>query len=104
MSIPTWIAWLCAFASTAGLTALWLRDARDVLTERKSTLESAASQLTVCRRRAEERQDRESAVVLDISKSIYAQALEHYNEARSTWWLYIPARLLGFGPAPREDG
>ena len=42
MSIPTWIAWLCAFASTAGLTALWLRDARDVLTERKSTLESAA--------------------------------------------------------------
>ena len=97
------LPWLCALASTAALIALWFRDARSVLSERKSTLESAASQLAVCRRRAEEQRNRESAVVLDISKSIYAQALAHYDEARRTWWLFLPARLLGFDRITEPD-
>ena len=92
-----WLAWLVAVVVAAGLITLWLFDARRVLREKCSTVESAAGQLAVCRKKLREHGGAsEYAQVLDRSESIYRQAAENYNSALKKPWLYLPGKLLGY--------
>lgn len=92
-----WIPWLVAAASTAACVTLWFRETRRSLRRLKSTLDSAASQVAACRKRASETcGDAASAAVLERSESIYRQAVEHYNDTLSRPWVYLPGRLMGF--------
>ena len=65
--------------------------------ERKSTVDSAAGQLAVCRERVRKaRGDAETAAVLEMSESIYRQAVDIYNRTLQKPWNYVPAHLMGY--------
>lgn len=90
------LAWLAAGLSTAICIFRWFRDVRRIIRERKSTVESAASQLEILRKRATEQADAENAAVLKRGEDIYRQALEHYERTRKKPWVFLPAALMGF--------
>ena len=91
------IPWLIAIFSTAICLFLWFRDVRRIMRGRKSTVESAAGQLAVCRRKAAAAPSKpENTDVLKRSEKIYLQAVEHYNDALRKPWIYLPAALMGF--------
>ncbi len=95
--MPSWIPWGIAAVSTAAFLALWFWEVRRVLRSRRSTVESAAAQLAVCRRQAAGPcSDPELAEVLARSESIYRQAVALYNDTLRKPWIYLPGRLLGF--------
>ena len=95
------LAWLIAIVSTIAFLFLWFRDVRRVLGSQKSTVESAAGQLSACRKRvAEAGHDPALAKVLARSESIDRQAVEHYNRTLCRPWFYLPGRLMGFHREP----
>ena len=97
-----WLISLVAVISTALCLFLWFREVRRIMRERKSTVESAGGQLAVCRERAiKARGDQEAAAVLGRSESIYAQAVELYDQTMRKPWNYLPALLMGFRPIPK---
>ena len=51
-----WPIYLIAITSTVGCFILWFRDVRRIMRERKSTVESAASQLAVWEEKARKAQ------------------------------------------------
>ncbi len=76
---------------------LWFREVRKVMTERRSTVESAAGQYyACCQRMAENGTDTEIAAVCERSLHIYHQALELYEKALAKPFYRLPAKLLGF--------
>ena len=88
---------LVAVVSTAAFLFLWFRDVRRIMRERKSTVESARSQLSFFRGKAHKAQDDpDAAAVLQRSESIYRQAVEHYHQALRKPWNRLPATLMGF--------
>lgn len=92
-----WIISLVAVVSTVLCLFLWFRDVRRVMQTRKSTVESAAGQLAVCRDKAlKARGDPEAAAVLERSEKIYRQAVDLYNRTLKRPWNYLPALLMGF--------
>ena len=96
-----WIAWLIAAASLAVCLLLWFRDVRRIMQEKKSTVESAAGQLTSCRKKAAEtKDDPESAAVLARSESIYRQAVDIYDRTLKRPGIFLPAMLMGFRLIP----
>ena len=102
--MPSWFPWLIALSSTTLCLFLWFRDVRRIMTSRKSTVESAAGQLAVCRRKAADAQSG-SAEVLKRSESIYRQAVDLYNAALHKPWICLPAALMGFRPIENQkDG
>lgn len=90
------LAWLIAAFSAAAFVTLWFWEARRILKSRMSTVESAAAQLSVCCRSAENGGARESAEILVRSESIYRQAAELYNRTYSKPWIRLPGWLLGY--------
>ena len=97
--MQSWIAWLIAVASAALCLHLWFRAVRRIMRDRKNTVESAAGQLSVCRKKAAEaRQDSGVAEVLRRSQSIYTQAVDHYNATLRKPWVHLPAVFLGLRP------
>lgn len=50
--MPSWVAWLIAAVSTTAFLVLWFWEVRRVLRSRRSVVESAAAQLSACRRQA----------------------------------------------------
>ena len=95
--MPSWVAWLIAAVSTTAFLVLWFWEVRRVLRSRRSVVESAAAQLSACRRQAAGvRYDPELAQILARSESIYRQAAGNYNETLHRPWIYIPGRLMGF--------
>ncbi len=95
--MSTWLPWLIALASTGVCIALWFWEARRLLRDRASMVESAEAQLAACSRRAAaDRFDPQLAEVLRRSESIYRQAVEHYNSTLHRPWIYLPGRLMGF--------
>ena len=102
--MPPYLGWLIAAVSVAACLFLWFRDVRRVMTERRSTMDSAASQLEACRKKwFSTRDDPEAAAVLERSENIYRQAVELYNRTRCQPWNCIPAYLMGFRPVPQND-
>ena len=88
---------LVAVVSTAAFLFLWFRDVRRIMRERKSTVESARSQLSIFREKAHKaRDDPDAAAVLERSESIYCQAVNRYNRALEKPWVCLPAALMGF--------
>lgn len=93
----SWVVWLVAIVSTAVCLFLWFRDVRRTMRERKSTVESAAGQLSVCREKARKaRGDTEAEAVLERSENIYRQAVDIYNKTLRKPWNYVPAHLMGY--------
>lgn len=92
-----WLMLLIAVISTAICLYLWFRDVRRIMTEQKSTMESAEAQLHIFREKARKaRDDPDAAAVLERSESIYQQAVENYNRTLHKPWVYPPAALMGF--------
>lgn len=91
-----WIAWGIAVVSTAAFLTLWFWEIRRILSDRKSTVDSAAQQLEAFRRRAAASCDGELVQVLRRSESIYQQAVYNYERTLRRPWVYLPARLMGF--------
>ena len=88
---------LVAVVSTAAFLFLWFRDVRRIMRERKSTVESARSQLSFFRDKAHKaRDDPDTAAVLERSESIYRQAVDNYNRTLRKLWVYPPAIMMGF--------
>lgn len=94
-----WLVWVIAFASIIICLYLWFRDVRRIMRERISTVESAAGQLAIFRKKASEtRCDPELVKVLARSESIYSQSVDLYHQALNRLWNWLPARLMGFRP------
>lgn len=99
-----WLMPLIAAISTAICLYLWFRDVRRIMTEQKSTMESAKAQLKIFREKAHKaRNDPEVAAVMERSESIYRQAVDNYNRTLHKQWVYPPATLMGFRTI-REGG
>ena len=93
--------WLIAIVSTTACIFFWFRDVRRIMLNRKSMVDSAASQLASWRRKTADAWDEpEIAEVIRRSESIYQQAIEHYNRALHKPLNYLPGRLLGFREVP----
>ena len=92
-----WFPWLIALSGTSARIALWFRQANLLLLRRLKMVEGAESQLAASRRRvARVQDDAEARAVLTRSESIRRQAVEHYNDALKTFWVRLPAKILGF--------
>lgn len=92
-----WLMPLIAVLSTAICLYLWFRDVRRIMTEQKSTMESAKAQLKIFREKAYKvRNDPDAAAVMERSESIYRQAVDNYNRTLHKLWVYPPAILMGF--------
>ena len=95
--MSSWVAWLIAAVSTTAFLVLWFWEVRSVV-------ESAAAQLSACRRQAAGvRYDPELAQILARSESIYRQAVAHYNDTLCKPWCHLPGHLLGFDRDTGED-
>ncbi len=95
--MTSWIAWMIAGISTTAFLVLWFWEVRRILGSRRSTVESAAAQLAVCRKKAMDGQDDPTRIeVLKRSESIYQQAVAHYNNTLRKPWVWLPAILMGY--------
>lgn len=94
------MAWLISLAAVVGIALClfsWFRDVRQIMKERKHTVESAAGQLDVYREKARKTKgDPETAALFARSESIYRQAVDIYNQTLKRPLNYLPARLMGF--------
>lgn len=92
-----WLILMIAAISTAICLFLWFRDVRRIMTEQKSTMESAEAQLRIfCEKAHKARNDPDAAAVLERSESIYYQAVDNYNRTLHKPWVYPLAALMGF--------
>ena len=102
--MSSWIAWIIALVCAVAFVALWFREAHHVLRTRKSTVESAAGQLAVCREKAVNgNADPDTAAILERSENIYRQAVILYNDAVGKPWNSLPAMLMGFKEIPLKE-
>ena len=92
----------CISCVIAGLSlslclVLWFREVRKVMSEKRSTVESAAGQYyACCQRMTDDDSDAEVNAVCERSLRIYRQALDLYEEALAKPLYHLPARLMGF--------
>ena len=87
----SWVAWLIAIVCAAAFVVLWFREVRHVLRSRKSTVDSAARQLVVCREKADSGLlDPDTTAILERSENIYWQAVTLYNDAVGKPWNRLP--------------
>ncbi|MGN0341137.1 MAG: hypothetical protein ACI4D0_11680 [Lachnospira sp.] len=100
-----WFAVITAISSTFICLYLWFRDVRRIMTEQKSTVESAKVQLKIFREKAHKaRNDPAVAAVLERSECIYSQAVGNYNQTLHKPWVYPPAILMGFRTIQKGGG
>lgn len=94
--MAVWIPWLIAIASMGAFLLFWFRDVRRIMREKQSVVDSAASQLTACRKKMAVQADQEAFAVLVRSRDIYQQAVDIYNQTLKRPWVRIPAFLMGY--------
>lgn len=98
------LAWPIAVVSVIAFLWLWFWEVRRIMRNRKSTAESAVSQLKACREKGVGvRYDPELAEVILRSESIYQQAVVLYMRTLKKPWIWLPAVLMGFRHAPDVD-
>ena len=73
----------------------WCRQAREVLDQRRRTVESATEQYYACRQRMEDG-DPDAAEICQRSMHIYQQAVEHYEDALDDPRYRLPALWMGY--------
>ena len=99
--MTTWLAWAIAAVSSTVCVFLWFKEVRRVMRDRKSTVESAAGQLSACLARMCRGQgDPAAEAVLRRSESIYRQSVDLYNRTMHCIWVFVPAVLMGFRSVP----
>lgn len=92
-----WPVYLIAVIATGGCLILWFRDVLRVMRERKNTVEAARKQLIEWDNRAVDTPgDPQTTAILERCKSIYEQAVDHYNRVMRKPFNYLPAYLMGF--------
>ena len=95
------LIWAAAAAAVLTGLLLWFRKVLRLMRERKRMVDSAAGQLRACRNMAASaKDDPAAAAILERSEHIYRQAVDIYNRAMRTLWVYPMARLMGFRPLP----
>jgi len=93
----TYLAWVIAGVSTLVCLTLWFREVGRVMQKRKSTVDSAAVQLEICRRRvAQSMEDEGASAVLARSEDIYRQAVAQYHHQLERPLNRLSAMLLGY--------
>lgn len=101
--MPHGVVWLIAIISTFVCLFLWFRDVRRIMRERRSMVDSAASQLAAFREKASDASAAPAtAAILERSEGIYRQAVDLYHQTLKTYWCRFPAALMGFRPIPLQ--
>jgi len=107
MFMQNWLAWLVAGISTAGLVALWFALARRELSQAKRSVEHAIRQVKLhvdgCAQACNGPYKAAALHSLNISRSIYREAVINYQTARHKLVNRLPALLLGYGDIPEKD-
>lgn len=105
--MQNWLAWLVAGISTAGLVALWFALARRELSQAKRSVEHAIRQVKLhvdgCAQACNGPYKAAALHSLNISRSIYREAVINYQTARHKLVNRLPALLLGYGDIPEKD-
>lgn len=103
-----WIAWLIAGISTAGLVSLWFAIARRELSQAKRSVEHAIRQVKLhvdgCAQACNGPYKAAALHSLNISRSIYREAVINHEAVRHKLVNRLPALLLGYGGIPEKDG
>ena len=99
------VAWVLCGALLAAFLTLWFRVAHRELARAKRELDGAARQVALHTAVLAQARDGPSAAAagkaLGTNKRIYERAAAEYNALLTTPQNRIPARLLGFRPAPQ---
>ena len=99
------VAWVLCGALLAAFVALWFRVAYRELARAKRGLDGAARQVALHADVLAQAQDGPAGAAagkaLGTNKRIYERAAAEYNALLTTPQNRIPARLLGFRPAPQ---
>lgn len=103
----TIILTLVAGISTTAFVILWFWVVRKELMAKRSTVNSAASQLVVCQKKHLQAKDgldeRDAQSILLRSQDIYIQAVSLYNQTLSKPWNRIPGLCMGFFKMPDKE-
>lgn len=103
-----WIIWLIAGVSTAGLVTIWFAAARSKLLHAKRSVDHAIRQVKLHMdgyAQACNGPYKAAALhSLNISRSIYRDAITNYEAVRHKPVIRLPALLLGYGDMPEKDG
>ena len=99
------VAWVLCGALLAAFLTLWFRVAHRELARAKRELDGAARQVALHTAVLAQARDGPSAAAagkaLGTNKRIYERAAAEYNALLTTPQNRIPARVLGFRPAPQ---
>lgn len=102
-----WIIWLIAGVVTAGLVAFWFAAARNKLLHAKRSVEHAIRQVKLHMdgyAQACNGPYKAAALhSLNISRSIYSEAVANYEAVRHKPVNRLPVLLLGYGDIPEKD-
>ena len=102
-----WIIWLIAGASAAGLVTVWFAASRSKLMHAKRSVDHAIRQVKLHMdgyAQACNGPYKAAALhSLNISRSIYREAVINYETARHKLVNRLPALLLGYGDIPEKD-
>ena len=98
----SYLGLLIAVVSTTGCVVFWFQDVRRIMYMHQNMVDEARDQLSALGKRAEANQSIEDIEVLERSKHLYQQAVNHYNDKLCKPWIYLPARLMGFRRILRE--
>ena len=105
--MQNWIAWLIAGISTAGLVAFWFAAARNELLQARRSVEHAIRQVKLhmdgCAQACHGPHKAAAAHSLNISRSIYREAVKSYEKVCRKPVNRLPALLLGFGPITEDS-
>lgn len=94
-----WDILLLAIAVGSALF-LWFLDVWRTMCERRSIVDSARKQLADSEAKvSRSHNDPEAEAVLARSRSIYRQAVVHYDQAIARLRYHLPALLMGFPPS-----
>lgn len=104
----TWIAWLLAGVSTAGLVIIWFVSTHRELARAKQSVENAIRQVRLhvdgCAQVCHEPYEAAAANSLSVSRLIYREAVKNYEATRYKPVNRLPALLLGYRAIPKADG
>ena len=105
--MPVWIAWVIAGISTAGLVALWFVTAHRELLQAKRSVENSIRQISLHKDGYAEIYEGPykgaATHSLNVSRTIYCEAVKNYEAVRYKPVNRLPAFLLGYRAIQHVD-